>query len=95
MEKLTVEQSIKVVGGKAASGALFNGIGSIIKSTSDLFTNLIGAISTTVFGALTINRNDKVELKIGNSTFKADNSISNKVNAENKVSQMPNVVNLF
>ncbi|AUB31338.1 hypothetical protein [Spiroplasma floricola] len=95
MEKLTIEQSKKVVGGKAVSGAFLSGIGSIMKGASELFTNFIGAISTTVFGALTINRNDKVELKIGNSTFKVDNTVSNKANAENKVSQMPNVVSLF
>ncbi|WP_339029576.1 hypothetical protein [Spiroplasma endosymbiont of Cantharis nigra] len=94
MEKLSIQKSREIIGGKGISGALLNGFSSITKSLGDLFSNSIGTIATTVFTAISLNKVDKLDAKIGNSTFKTDNSTSNKaaIEAENNV---PNVVNLF
>ncbi|ALD66139.1 hypothetical protein [Spiroplasma cantharicola] len=94
MEKLSIAKSREIVGGKGITGALLGGVGSVTKSISDFFSNTVGTIATTVFTAISLNKSDKLESKIGNSTFKLDNSASNKalIEAENKV---PNVVNLF
>ncbi|QHX36460.1 hypothetical protein [Spiroplasma sp. BIUS-1] len=94
MEKLNTNQKREVVGGKGVTGALLNGIGSIAKGVSDLFTNTIGSISTTIFTAKSLNKVDKLEAKIGNSTFKSDNTTSNKLNIEAD-SKVPSVVSLF
>ncbi|AGR41919.1 hypothetical protein [Spiroplasma diminutum] len=94
MEKLTIEQSRNVVGGKGITGALLSGVGSITKSVSELFANTVGSVATTVFTAISLNKSDKLESKIGNSSFKFDNSASKKaeIEAANKV---PSIVNLF
>ncbi|AUM62461.1 hypothetical protein [Spiroplasma monobiae] len=94
MEKLNLNQKREIVGGKGITGALLSGIGSIAKGAADFLTNTVGAISTTVFTAMSLNKVDKLESKIGNSTFKTDNTTSNKINLEADY-KTPNVVSLF
>ncbi|WP_338985402.1 hypothetical protein [Spiroplasma endosymbiont of Diplazon laetatorius] len=94
MQKLDLNKKREIVGGKGITGALLSGVGNVAKGASDLFTNTLGAISTTVFTAISLGKNDKLETKIGNSTFKTDNTSSNKLNIEAD-SKVPDVVSLF
>ncbi|QEH61582.1 hypothetical protein SCHIN_v1c03850 [Spiroplasma chinense] len=84
MTELTLEQKRKVVGGAGIPAAFLNAIGGIVKSGLGFIENMYTDIATTVFLFKHANDYDKLEVKMGNSTIKYDNTQSNKLELENQ-----------
>ncbi|AVN63824.1 hypothetical protein CG006_02435 [Mesoplasma florum] len=88
MQKLKVDE-LKDIKGGAASGALLNGIGSIIGKTGDFIIDVAMLPFAYIEAA---KGHDKAKFKIGNSSFEFDDTTSVKLNANSNISD--NIVKL-
>ncbi|ASZ09214.1 hypothetical protein CK556_02500 [Mesoplasma chauliocola] len=88
MQKLKVDK-LKDIKGGAASGALLNGIGSIIGKTGDFIIDVAMLPFAYIEAA---KGHDKAKFKIGNSSFEFDDTTSVKLSANNNISD--NVIKL-
>ncbi|ATZ20974.1 hypothetical protein CG007_02350 [Mesoplasma entomophilum] len=88
MEKLKVDD-LKEIKGGAASGALLNGIGSIIGKTGDFIIDVAMLPFAYIEAA---KGHDKAKFKMGSSSFEFDDTTSIKLNANSNIAD--NVIKL-
>lgn len=88
MQKIK-DNELKDIKGKAASGALLNGIGSIVGKVGDFIIDVAMLPFAYIEAA---KGHDKAKFKIGGSSFEFDDTTSVKLNASDNVSE--NVVKL-
>ncbi|ATQ35597.1 hypothetical protein MENTO_v1c04600 [Mesoplasma entomophilum] len=88
MQKLKVDE-LKEIKGGAASGALLNGIGSIIGKTGDFIIDVAMLPFAYIEAA---KGHDKAKFKMGSSSFEFDDTTSIKLNANSNIAD--NVIKL-
>ncbi|WBX36035.1 hypothetical protein [Mycoplasma capricolum] len=75
MKEINLEDTKEITGGASISGALVTGIAKVIQSGFEGISNFITDVASIGFAFYQANKNPiKAEYKIGNNSFKIDNT---------------------
>ncbi|MDP4040582.1 hypothetical protein [Mycoplasma mycoides] len=75
MKEINLENTKEIIGGAGVSGALISGIAKVVESGFEGVSNLITDIASVGFAFYQASKNPiKAEYKIGNNSFKIDNT---------------------
>ncbi|AHI52622.1 hypothetical protein [Spiroplasma culicicola] len=94
IKELTKSQKISVKAGAGSLSTIIKETTNLVKSGFEFIENIFTYTVGTVFLFQHANDYDKLEIKMGNTSIKYDNSASNKAEIENQ-SQIPEPVLLI